>query len=544
MILKGNQRGGGQQLAAHLMNAFDNDSVEIVDVRGAVAQDLSGAFAEWGAQGRATKIEKKYYYSLSLSPDPAQGHLTDEQYFDLIGRVERSLNLVGQPRAVVFHEKRDDKGVLRHHCHAVWSRVDTSGPKIKAVDISHDRLKLQSVARQFCRDHRLQLPHAKARKSRDGNRDSFNQSAREDLGERQQKERTGISKEERAAIIAGCWTATSNGAAFVKAMEDKNYYLARGDSRDYVVIDLHGEVHSLSRQLTGAAKSKDLRERLSGFPPAKQRNVEETQSLVAEKRKEAIRRAVAPKEARPSEVELRRQALEERQKQRRDALGLMRANLLERHAMERGKLEEAQRAQTQGVMAARAQNQPRGVMGFLARVTGIQLVIDVRHKHQDKVRTADHARQTVALRRTHDRELRDMDRRDRELGRLETRENRSAETALRREEFQMVLRGKPPQRAVSADFEKAAALPRAVSATGGKGLSTTFGEHAAAAMRKGELRAAFERAVSAKSAAGDNAAGGRAPADPDSASEAARTRDQLRARRPRPGPDPDRDRER
>ena len=33
MIPKGNQRGGGQQLAAHLMNSFDNDSVEVANLQ-------------------------------------------------------------------------------------------------------------------------------------------------------------------------------------------------------------------------------------------------------------------------------------------------------------------------------------------------------------------------------------------------------------------------------------------------------------------------------------------------------------------------------
>src|SRR5271168_634122 len=66
MILKGNQRGGGQQLAAHLLNSFDNERVEIVDVRGAVAQDLSGAFAEWAAEARGTRCQK-FLYSLSLN---------------------------------------------------------------------------------------------------------------------------------------------------------------------------------------------------------------------------------------------------------------------------------------------------------------------------------------------------------------------------------------------------------------------------------------------------------------------------------------------
>src|ERR1700681_2463902 len=123
MILKGNQRGGGQQLAAHLMNSFDNERIEIADVRGAAAQDLSGAFGEWAAQARATKARKNLY-SFSASPDQSQGRLTREQYLELIDRTERSLKLVGQPRAVVFHEKRGDDGVLREHCHVVWSRID------------------------------------------------------------------------------------------------------------------------------------------------------------------------------------------------------------------------------------------------------------------------------------------------------------------------------------------------------------------------------------------------------------------------------------
>ena len=146
MILKGNQRGGGQRLAAHLLNSFDNERIEIADVRGAVAQDLSaGAFAEWAAEASGTRCQK-FLYSLSLSPPQAQGRLTREQYLELVLEpdLERSLKLVGQPRAVVFHEKRDKDGVLREHCHAVWSRIDTD--RMRAVQISHDRLKLRAVA--------------------------------------------------------------------------------------------------------------------------------------------------------------------------------------------------------------------------------------------------------------------------------------------------------------------------------------------------------------------------------------------------------------
>jgi hypothetical protein len=539
LILKGNQRGGGQQLAAHLMNSFDNESVEIADVRGAVAQDLSGAFAEWSAQGRATKIEKKYYYSLSLNPDPAQGRLTREQYFDLIARTERSLELVGQPRAVVFHVKDG-----REHGHVVWSRVNTRGDRVKAVDIAYDRFKLGTVIREFCRDHKLELPERmKPGKTKNSRVNVFNDRA-ENLPERQQKERTGITRDERKSVIAGCWKETSNGDAFVHAMQVKGYYLARGDKRDYVVLDLHGEVHSLSKQLSGVVRKRELEKRLAGYPPDKQPGVEKVKEFLAQKRKDAIRKAVAQKETEPTELEVRRQALQKHQRQRRADLDHMRGNLLARHADEREVLKAAQQAQNTGIIGARLQKQPKGFMAFLTRITGIKMITEARHQRQDKARAAEHKQQTEALRRTHGRELHDMDRRYRALDRLETRENRSVETALKREQFRIHVLKKPPQRAVQPEFNRAAGLREATGNAGGGGLAAKFRQKAEdGGVRRGELQAAFERATSGRTkAAGDAGEGGPAPAEKENLDEARRTRDELQRRLPRPGPDRDRER--
>ena len=160
MILKGNQRGSGQKLATQLLNADNNQRIDILEVRGAIADDLHGAFEEWYAESFATKC-LKYLYSLSINPDPAQRALTRAQYFDLIERVGDKLGLSAQPRAVVFHVHNDG----REHCHVVWSRIDMSHEKIKAVQISHDRFKLQAVAREFARDHGLTLPPGMRNKS-------------------------------------------------------------------------------------------------------------------------------------------------------------------------------------------------------------------------------------------------------------------------------------------------------------------------------------------------------------------------------------------
>jgi len=101
VIPKGNQGGGCQNLTTHLMNSYDNERVEIADMRGAVEQDLHRAFAEWFAQSKATRC-REYLYSLSINPDDAQGNLTRDQYLDFIARTESELGLAGQPRASCF----------------------------------------------------------------------------------------------------------------------------------------------------------------------------------------------------------------------------------------------------------------------------------------------------------------------------------------------------------------------------------------------------------------------------------------------------------
>ncbi len=152
MIPFGSQRALGQDLATHLLNEYDNELMEVAEVRGAIARDLHGAFAEWELQARALTQCRNYLYSLSVNPDPAQGELTREQYFDYIDRTEQELGLTGQPRAIIFHIKDG-----REHCHVVWSRIDTDNGK--AVQIAFDRQKLMMVTREFARQHGLQLPY-------------------------------------------------------------------------------------------------------------------------------------------------------------------------------------------------------------------------------------------------------------------------------------------------------------------------------------------------------------------------------------------------
>lgn len=508
MILKGNQRGGGQQLAVHLQNSFDNERVEVAEIRGSVAQDLSGAFAEWNAQARGTKA-KKYLYSLSLNPDQAQRRLTREEYLDLLDRTERSLKLVGQPRAVVFHEKKDKDGVVREHAHAVWSRIDTE--KMKAVQIAHDRLKLRTVAREFARDHGLELPDGL---KKDGKKDRFNERAKqEDLAERQQKERNGISKAQRMADIATCWRETGNAAAFVQALEAKGYFIARGDQRAFVVVDLHGEVHSLSRQLSGVAKSKELKERLASLPLDKLPDIagaqEQAKTKIEQARQqeqnrereqqEALRREAAQgkEKERERQLEERREKLRETQQQRRSELERIHFDMLSRHLNERDSLRSLQDTQNTGVVSARLARQPKGLLAFLSRITGIQTVIERRQEKQDHLRLQQQSVQQEALKRRHDRELAEVHRKREATEALEARENRAAETALHREEFQKVaaLVRKPPGRELKPQFDRAAQQESTKQRTGTDDARAPVQQPQEQKQEKGRFSALFKKIV-------------------------------------------------
>ncbi|MEP3297881.1 MAG: hypothetical protein ABJO27_15655 [Pseudoruegeria sp.] len=119
MILKGSQRGHGKQLAAHLLNVHENDHVEVHQLRGFLANDLAGAFAEIEATALGIKAQQPYF-SVSINP-PAEGSakLTDKDFRAAAHRIELANGLQGQPRAIVFHEKNG-----RRHAHVVWSRID------------------------------------------------------------------------------------------------------------------------------------------------------------------------------------------------------------------------------------------------------------------------------------------------------------------------------------------------------------------------------------------------------------------------------------
>ena len=335
MILKASQRGGGMQLATHLLKA-ENEHVEVHEVRGFVADDMKGAMKEAQAVAMGTRC-KQHLFSVSLNP-PDSEKVGIAVFESALDRIEQATGLTGQPRIVVFHEKEG-----RRHCHAVWSRIDADSMTAKPLPFF--KMKLREISKSLYLEHGWQMP----RGLMDGKeRDPRNFS----LAEWQQAKRMGRDPKQLKALIQECWAASDSRPAFEKALQERGLYLARGDRRAHVAVTYEGEVLSIARTI--GKKTKEIAAKL-GAPDAA-RNVEETKAHIAE--------TIAPRLA-----ELIKDANRARTAElaplheRRHALKLQ-------HQTERQRLDEGQQVRAIAEAKERSARLRGGVAGIWDRLSG------------------------------------------------------------------------------------------------------------------------------------------------------------------------------
>jgi len=269
MIIKGKSRSGPAALAAHLGNAEKNERVSLLETRGTVAQDLRGALVEMDAYAVGTRCEKPLYHA-AMSPAPPH-RLTPEQRTEAIDALEEKLGLTGHSRAVVMHEK-----LGREHIHVVWSRIDLDN--MRSISDSHNYRKHEEVSRDLERrfgHERVQGAHAE----RDGIERPNRTPSRAEL---RQEERTGIKGKNVTAAITEIFKASDNAQAFHAVLHEHDYILAKGDRRDFVIVDRKGGIHSLARRIDGM-KAAELREFMAPIDREKLPSTEEAREIADER---------------------------------------------------------------------------------------------------------------------------------------------------------------------------------------------------------------------------------------------------------------------
>jgi len=216
------------------------------------------------------------------------------------------LGLGGQPRIVLFHVKEG-----RHHCHVVWSRIDID--RMRAIQLSHDRQKLRACARELAAEFGLELPP--------GLKDDVGTARFERPNQPTKAEISGIAVTERRAAVTAAYYQADSAQSFINALEAAGYILARGDKRCFVVVDIAGHVHSLSRQIEGA-RMRDVRAKLEGLdlsrlPPVERAKIQMAQRAQA---RQDVARATAEKHAAAKEAAEKLKAI---QAKRRAGLDLL-----------------------------------------------------------------------------------------------------------------------------------------------------------------------------------------------------------------------------
>lgn len=284
MILKASQRSGGRELARHLLNAETNEHITVHDIRGFVADNLTDALDEAYAISLGTRC-KQYLFSLSLNP-PEIEDVAVSAFEDAIDRIEKSLGLSARPRAVVFHEKNG-----RRHCHAVWSRIDDQ--RMTAVNMSHYKLKLRQISRELFLEHGWELPHGLCRPGHP-NRCRFS------LQEWQQAERLREDPKHLKSMFQNCWERSDTRETFAKALEERSYYLARGDRRGFVAVDYKGKVYSLTRWID--IGSRELKSRIG--TPESLPTIEQARSFLAARVTQELNSYIAKGKAQAAEQRL------------------------------------------------------------------------------------------------------------------------------------------------------------------------------------------------------------------------------------------------
>jgi hypothetical protein len=324
VIIKGKSRAGPSQLARHLGRADTNERVELLELAWG-GTSVQEAFRDWQVISEGTKGRLGLYHA-NIDPD-AKYDMTRDQWLRAVEVLEEELGLQGQPRAIVMHEKNG-----REHIHVVWARTDMDSMKLRPDSMNyqaHERASLR-LEQEFGHEH---VPGKHAKRDREAQPEFPTAEAQHD--EWQQGERGGMNHRERKAQVKGLYEASDTGPAFKAALEDAGYVLARGDRRDFVILDTDAKVHSLGRQLPGVT-AKDLRALMAEIDPDSLPSVSQARAALRELAREIpAAEQASPEQDRPEAAAKDQGAVlpldSEADRQRIDAL---RQAILARHGTE------------------------------------------------------------------------------------------------------------------------------------------------------------------------------------------------------------------
>lgn len=284
MIAKGNLHAHGQKLAAYLITGKKFERAELAELRGFASSNIREAFIDVMIQSEATRCEKPFFHTQVRLPE--SDSLDRARWIATADRIEKQLGFDGQGRAVAFHHDRRNGET---HMHVAWSRIDLE--QMRSIDPGLYKNKLKEISRQLEREFdltRVRNERPEEQKTRAPGR-----------SEEEQSRRLGTDLRAIREAIRDCWERSDNGHSFEAALAERGLVLARGDRRDFVVIDPAGGDHALSKRITGNT-AVETRARLADIDKAHLPSVDQAKAMQAERAQLAPAPELQPAIAQPA----------------------------------------------------------------------------------------------------------------------------------------------------------------------------------------------------------------------------------------------------
>jgi hypothetical protein len=236
IIIEGGSRSAGWWWAQHLQNTEKNERTELIQTVGLDSETVPELFREMHAMSLGSKT-KNYFYQANINPR-ADEHLTPAQRRESVETLGRNLGLGGQPHFVIEHEKEG-----RTHQHVIWLRVDLE--RMKAIP---DSLTAR-IHEQTSRELEIKFDLERGKSILVADREFERPERRATKHERFRGAQSGLDPHAIGNELKALRERSDGAQSFRAGIEAAGYVLARGDRRDFVVVDQAGGDHSLTRRL-------------------------------------------------------------------------------------------------------------------------------------------------------------------------------------------------------------------------------------------------------------------------------------------------------
>jgi len=246
MIAKGTAHRDGAVLARYLVTGKERERAELWQLRGFACAGIVAAFRSVHVMAAATKCTAPFFHVCIRNRDTE--HLDKLQWEHAANAIERALGLTDQPRALAFHTAADSG---QAHLHVAWSRIDEGTLTARPLPFFKHRLK--QVSRELEKRFRL-TPVANQRESPI----RFAPTRAEE----EQARRLRVDVHATRETIRDCFERTDCGRRFRDALAREGFVLARGDRRDFLVVDRAGGMHAIGKRILGVSAA-EIRDRLA-----------------------------------------------------------------------------------------------------------------------------------------------------------------------------------------------------------------------------------------------------------------------------------------